>query len=206
AAPRLPAERHFADRRAMFEEPFKQGFMFGWIDIAQTAREDRDRSGFDRRLMGPRVDPAREAGNDHMPGSCNSASKLRREGETGGRCVAGADNRDFRAFEARKIAADSDHGRRRSGAPQKGWILRLANPDKTRPRLVRRLALPLDFLDGRDADRPASLAARDQGRQCRERRASAPMPAQQDLKSPGSDIFTAQEPQPVEALAVVEGG
>jgi hypothetical protein len=33
ASPRFPAERHFADRRALFEEPLKQGFMFGRIDI-----------------------------------------------------------------------------------------------------------------------------------------------------------------------------
>ena len=62
ASPRFPAERHFADRCALFEEPLKQGFMFGGIDIPQTAREDRDRPGLDRRLMRPRVDPAREAG------------------------------------------------------------------------------------------------------------------------------------------------
>src|ERR1700730_2818902 len=37
------------------------------------------------------------------------------------------------------------------------------------------------------------------------RRARAPMAAQQNVKCPGSDIFAAQEPQPVETLAVVEG-
>jgi len=67
--PRLPAERHFADRSALFEELFKQGFMFGWVDIPQTARKDRDRPGLDRRLMRPRVDPAREAGDDDVPGA-----------------------------------------------------------------------------------------------------------------------------------------
>jgi hypothetical protein len=89
----------------------------------------------------------------------------------GSRNSAGADNRDFRASEARNIAA-----------------------------------LPLDFLDGRDADRQVGPAARDQGRQRRERRASAPMAAQQDLECPRSNIFTAQEPQPIEALAVVKRG
>jgi hypothetical protein len=69
ASPRFPAERHFADRGALFEEPLKQGFMFGGIDIPQTAGEDRDRPGLDRRLMRPRVDPAREAGDNDMPGA-----------------------------------------------------------------------------------------------------------------------------------------
>src|SRR5208283_5814532 len=95
--------------------------------------------------------------------------------------------------------------RRRLGAPQKCWIVRLATPDKTRARAVRRLNLPLDFRDGRDADRSACLAARDQSRQSRERRAGAPMAAEKNLKCPGADIFAAQEPQPVKALAVVEG-
>jgi hypothetical protein len=53
----------------LFEKPLKQGFMFGWVDIPQTTREDRDRPGLDRRLMRPRVDPAREAGDDDMPGA-----------------------------------------------------------------------------------------------------------------------------------------
>src|SRR6202030_4823425 len=92
--PRLPAERHFADCSASFEEPLKQGFMFSWVDIPQTAREDRDRPGLDRRLMRPRVDPAREAGDDDMPGAGNSARKLRGECQPGRRCVAGADDRD----------------------------------------------------------------------------------------------------------------
>jgi hypothetical protein len=141
-----------------------------------------------------------------MPGSRNSAGKLRRDGKPGRRCIAGADHRDFRASEARNIAAHGYHGRRRSRTPKKRRVVRLAKPDKTRPRTERRLDLPLDFLDGRDADRPAGPAARDQGRQCRERRASAPMAAQQDLECPRSNIFTAQEPQPVEALAVVKRG
>jgi hypothetical protein len=59
APSRFPAERHFADRCALFEQPLKQGFMFGWIDISQTACEDGDRPGLDRRLMCPRVDPGR---------------------------------------------------------------------------------------------------------------------------------------------------
>jgi len=74
-----------------------------------------------------------------------------------------------------------------------------------RAHAVRRLDLPLDFRDGRDADRTARLAARDQSRQSRECRTGAPMAAKKNLKCSGSDIFAAQEPQPVEALAVVEG-
>ena len=70
--------------------------MFGWIDIPQTAREDRDRHGLDRRLMRPRVDPTREAGDDDMPGAGNAARELRCEGEPDRRGVAGADDRDFR--------------------------------------------------------------------------------------------------------------
>ena len=53
---------------------------------------------------------------------------------------------------------------------------------------------------------PARLAARDQGRQSLERRARAPVAVKQNLKCPGPDIFAPQEPQPVEALAVIEGG
>jgi hypothetical protein len=42
--------------------------MFGWINVAQTAREDRDRPGLDCRLMRACIDPACEAGNDVLPG------------------------------------------------------------------------------------------------------------------------------------------
>ncbi|TPV98998.1 MAG: hypothetical protein USCAAHI_01549 [Beijerinckiaceae bacterium] len=155
ASPRFPTERHFADYRALFDDLFKESFMFGRVNIPQTACKDRDRSTLDRCLMRPCVDPAREAGDDDMPGSRNSAGKLRREGKPGRRCIAGADNRDFRAPKARNIAAHGDHGRRRSRTPKQRRIVRLAKPDKTRPRAERRLDRPLDFLDGRDADRPA---------------------------------------------------
>jgi hypothetical protein len=81
--------------------------MFGRIDIPQTAREDRDRPGLDRRLMCPRVDPAREAGDDDMAGAGNSARKLRGKGEPGCRRVAGADDRNFRAPQAEAVARRS---------------------------------------------------------------------------------------------------
>jgi hypothetical protein len=51
----------------LFEDEFKQGFMFGGIDFSQAARKDRDCPGFDRCLMRLGVDPAREAGDDDMP-------------------------------------------------------------------------------------------------------------------------------------------
>jgi hypothetical protein len=156
--------------------------------------------------MRPRVDPAREAGNNDMPGAGNSARELRSEGEPGRRGVAGADDRDFRAPQARKIAAHGDQGRGRGSTPQKRRIIRLANADKTRAQPLRRLDLAFGLLDGRDADRPARLAARDQGRQGRKCRAGTPMAVKQNTKCPGSNIFAAQEPQPVETLAVVEVG
>src|ERR1700730_12489203 len=115
--------------------------MFGWIDIPQTAREDRDRPGLDRRLMRPRVDPTREAGDDEMPGAGKAAREPRCEGEPGRRGVAGADDRDFRAPQARKIAAHGDQGRGRGSTPQKRRIIRLANADKTRAQPLRRLDL-----------------------------------------------------------------
>ena len=64
ASPRLPGERHFADRRAVFKDEFKQGFMFGGVDFSQTARQDRDGSGLSRRLMRLRVDSPCEAGDN----------------------------------------------------------------------------------------------------------------------------------------------
>jgi len=73
ASPRFPTERHFADCRALFDDLFKEGFMFGRVNIPQTACKDRDRSTLDRCLMRPCVDPAREAGDDDMPGAGNAA-------------------------------------------------------------------------------------------------------------------------------------
>jgi hypothetical protein len=66
ASPRFPTERHFADCRALFDDLFKEGFMFGRVNIPQTACKDRDRSTLDRRLMRPCVDPAREPGDRHL--------------------------------------------------------------------------------------------------------------------------------------------
>ena len=71
---------------------------------------------------------------------------------------------------------------------------------------MRRLDLARDFIHRRNADRPPGLAARDQGRQGGKRRASAPMPVKQNTKCPGADIVATQEPEPIEALALVEGG
>jgi hypothetical protein len=113
-----------------------------------------------------------------MPGAGNSARKLRCEGEPGRRGVAGADDRDFRAPQARRIAAHCDQWRGRGGAPQKCWIIRLADTNKTHAQPLCRLDLPLGLLARRDADLPARLAARDQGRQGGKRRSRAPVPAQ----------------------------
>src|SRR5580704_13350166 len=128
------------------------------------------------------------------------------EREPGRRGVAGADDCDFRTPQARKIAAHGDQRRRRGGGPQKRRIIRLVNADKTRAQPLRRVELAFGLLARRDADGPARLAARDQGRQSRERRSRAPMAANQNLKCSGSDIFAAQEPQPIETLTVVEVG
>ena len=75
---------------------------------------------------------------------------------------------------------------------------------KPRAQSLRRLDFQLGLLASRNADRPARFAARDQGRQGGERRAGTPMAVKQNTKCPGSDIVAAQEPQPVETLAVVE--
>lgn len=79
ASPRLPSERHFADRRAMFDDEFKQGFVFGRVNFSQTTRQNSDCAGFGRCLMRLGIDPAREAGDDDMPGTGDSARKLGRE-------------------------------------------------------------------------------------------------------------------------------
>jgi hypothetical protein len=79
ASPRLPSERHFADRRALFDDEFKQGFMFLRINFSQTTRKDGDCAGFDRCLMRLGIDPACEARDDDMPGTGDSARKLGRE-------------------------------------------------------------------------------------------------------------------------------
>jgi hypothetical protein len=79
ASTRLPSERHFADRRALFDDEFKQGFMFGRVNFSQTTRKDGDCAGFCRCLMRLGIDPAREAGDDDMPRTGDSARKLGRE-------------------------------------------------------------------------------------------------------------------------------
>ena len=117
SAPRLPAEWHFADRRATLDEPLQQPLVVGRINIAEAAGEDRNGAGLEGGLMRPRIDAARQPRDDDMAGPREGARNLLGESKARRRRIARADHRDFRSAQACKVAANGDQ---RGGA----WMCR----------------------------------------------------------------------------------
>ena len=75
---------------------------------------------------------------------------------------------------------------------------------KRTPSLQRFFDLALDLLDAGDADRPAGAAAAREVGQGGERRRRAAAAIEQRAEGARADVLAADQPQPVETLAVAE--
>lgn len=146
----------------------------------------------------------RQPRDDHVSRPGDGARDLLGEGEPRRRGVARADDGDLGATQAGKVAPCGDQGRGRVDLAQERRIIRLVEPDQDRAAAADQLQLLLGLFDGRDADRPARLAAGDEGGKGLQRRTGPAMAGDERVKAARANVFAAQEAQPVETLSLGE--
>ena len=139
--------------------------------------------------------------NHDETGRAQPARQPFRHGQSGGGCVAGADQRGHRLLLKREVAAHGEQRRRGVDGAQGRGIIRLAERDEARAEPRGLIPFPQDGV-ARRHDHSAALALPDQIGQRPQRGGSVAMTLHKGAKSARPDILAADQVQPVELLLV----
>ena len=91
-----------------------------------SAGEHSDGAGLQAREMGTLIDASRQPGDDNVTGMSQAARKPVGEGQSCGRRVAGAHDRDGRLAQRLRAAPERENRRRGVDLLQRQRIVRLA--------------------------------------------------------------------------------
>ena len=198
------AEGLLADRRAAGGDfLIKRGVLLR-IDDVDAAGKHRHGPGFQRALMGRRVDAARHARYHHQPGAAELGADPAGEAASRGGGVAGADHGHAPPGHQMGMTDHLDDRRRIGDRRQRAGVIGLAPADQPRAGIGERGEFLLCRRAWHDADRPLAAAAPRQFRRRLERRRRAvEMPKQLEERG-GPDVFAADQTQPVEPLGIGE--
>jgi hypothetical protein len=147
------------------------------------------------------------AGNARDNDDARAAEAARQpigEGKPRRRGIAGADDRDGRLGQRLPLPAHGDQRRRGVDGAQRGGIVRLPDRDEAHADCGRSCHLLFGFRARGYLDCAPGHIASDQFGKRLKRRAGAAEAVQQSAKRPRSDVFAADQLQPVEPLFVGE--
>ena len=132
--------------------------------------EHADGAGLQARDMGALVDPPRQPRDDDVAGLSQAARQPLGERQSRSGSVAGADDRDRRLAQHRRLAPKSENWRRGIDLLQRRRIVRLAERDEAHAEFAGGDELFFDLFDRSDADRALRAAAPRELRQRLQRR------------------------------------
>ena len=203
--PRLRDQAHrlFRQQATTFGDPCGQAGMFLGIDHIHPARHHRHRSRGQRRAMRLGVDPARQAGNNHLPRSPQRSRQPPRHPHAQGRGIARPHHRHHRPRQPGRIAPQPQQRRRIRHLHQPRRIVRPARHQHPCPRPpgLRHLMPRHLCRAGNIALYPGSARHLGQGRQRGRRRS---MLCHQPVIGHRPHPPRPDQPQPIHRIVILE--